>query len=687
MGVTRSTIHLGTFRRRAAALGTLALLTLGIQLVLAAPAVAAPFSGGFSPTIIGEKADLNGDGVVNGADDSNAFYGDASIIDGMLDCDTWSTPNQGDAGDGAILPDDDCVLVGYDGTADGVTIQVSGGKFEVADGPLPTVFNAADPDNPDVSDSDFAWSAIGGKVDSNGDEAITGLDCHFGLIGAAVDAGLGDPTDGADVLGNPGANECGFAQPPAGANNGFVDLNSDTLITGADSCSGCFFGLDLDDGLVQAPPPSAIDLAPASATNIVGADHEVTATVTDMFGNLVAGAAVHFDVTGGGTPDPASGDATTDASGVATFTFTNEVVGDNTVTACVDADADLACDAGELSATATKTWEAGPATVIDLAPATATNAVGTDHALTATVTDDFGNPIEGEDVHFDVTGGGTPDPASGNATTDASGVATFTFTNDAEATNTITACIDADSSASCEVSEASDTATKEWQVPEATTLALTPASASNHVRTAHTVTAHVEDQFGEPFAGAAVLFSVTGANTASGTGTTNASGDATFAYTGTHVGGDVISACVDADADLACDVGELSATAAKTWTPACRGFEDDPRNQVVGTSGNDVLVGTSGADIICGRRGNDVLRGLGGNDLLLGGRGADVLRGGGGADTLRGGSGSDRLFGGRGNDHLFGGSGRDHLDGGRGRDTCRGGPGRDTFVRCETRRQ
>ena len=228
-------------------------LTVCVQLALAAPAAAQPLTGGFSPTIINGAADLNGDGVVNGRDDSNAFYGDTSIIDGMLDCDAWTAPNDGVAGDLAITVDDDCTLIGYDGTPDGVTIAVVDGEFQWPNlSRLPTVFNAADPDNPDISESDFAWSAINGRVDSNGDEAITGDDCHFGLIGETVDVGLGDPTDGADVLGNPGANECGFAQPPDLADNGLVDLNSDADITAADSCSGCFFGLDVEVGVVQA---------------------------------------------------------------------------------------------------------------------------------------------------------------------------------------------------------------------------------------------------------------------------------------------------------------------------------------------------------------------------------------------------------------------------------------------------
>jgi Ca2+-binding RTX toxin-like protein len=229
------------------------LLALCIPLLLAGPAGAGPLTGGFSPTIVGGGADLDGNGVVNGSDDANAFYGDTSIIDGKLDCDAWgAVANQGDAGNGSITLADDCSLVGYDGTPDGVTIDVLNGFFQVGDGPLPTVFNAGNPDNADIGDSDFAWSARDGRVDSNGNELIDGDDCHFGLVGETNDSGLGDPTDGTDVLGNPGANQCGFASAPNTADNGLVDLNDDADITPADSCSnGCFFGLDIATGKVQ----------------------------------------------------------------------------------------------------------------------------------------------------------------------------------------------------------------------------------------------------------------------------------------------------------------------------------------------------------------------------------------------------------------------------------------------------
>jgi Ca2+-binding RTX toxin-like protein len=240
MGVIRSNKRPGTAGRRVSVFAVFALMAVYAQFTMAAPAGALSFSGGFSPTIVSGGADLNGDGIVDGTDDSTAFYGDTDIINGLLDCDAWgAADNDGSAGSGVIDGSDDCTLIGYDGTANGVTIEVLNGVFQVADGPLPTVFNAADPDNPSVLDSDFAWSTINGRVDSNGDEVIDGEDCHFGIIGTA------------DILGSDVG--CGFGGVIDPSLDGLVDLNSDMAITAADSCDdGCFFGHDLLNGRVQA---------------------------------------------------------------------------------------------------------------------------------------------------------------------------------------------------------------------------------------------------------------------------------------------------------------------------------------------------------------------------------------------------------------------------------------------------
>jgi hypothetical protein len=88
-------------------------------------------------------------------------------------------------------------------------------------------------------------------------------------------------------------------------------------------------------------------------------------------------------------------------------------------------------------------------------------------------------------------------------------------------------------------------------------LVLTPATATNVVGSSHTVTATVTDAFGSPvLAGNTITFAVSGADTAGGTAATNASGLATFTYTGIHFGADVITASASPT---------VKDTAAKNW--------------------------------------------------------------------------------------------------------------------------
>ena len=116
-------------RGRAALVGVLSLLVL----VVAGPVSADPLTGGFSPTIIGERADLNGDGVVNGRDDSNAFCEDPSIIDGQLDYNAWASPNDGTAGNGRSRRTT-FTLIGVAGTAGRRSRSRSRAAVQVANG-------------------------------------------------------------------------------------------------------------------------------------------------------------------------------------------------------------------------------------------------------------------------------------------------------------------------------------------------------------------------------------------------------------------------------------------------------------------------------------------------------------------------------------------------------------------------
>jgi hypothetical protein len=88
-------------------------------------------------------------------------------------------------------------------------------------------------------------------------------------------------------------------------------------------------------------------------------------------------------------------------------------------------------------------------TSVTLAPKTATNQVGTQHCVTATVLDQNGNPLADIRVDFGVTGANT---AGGFAFTNASGVAQFCYTGTNEGSDVITAS----------VGTLSDTAAKTW---------------------------------------------------------------------------------------------------------------------------------------------------------------------------------------------------------------------------------
>jgi Ca2+-binding RTX toxin-like protein len=683
-------------RHRLGVIGALALLAFCAQLLLAAPAGAVPYTGGLSPTIFDGRADLNGDNQVTGRDDSNNFYGDTDIIDGMLDCDAWATPNDGTAGSGVIDTDDDCTLIGYDGTADGVTIAVNDGLFDWPDGPLPTVFNAGDPDNPDVGDSDFAWSAISGRVDSNGDEVIDALDCTFGLIGETVDAGAGDMTDGADILGNTqsNTNPCGFGNPPEAANNGLVDLNSDGEITALDSCTnGCFLRHNVTLGVVQAEEPGPF-VAPAGAFT-GGFSPTIISGRADLNGDGIVNGR---DDSNNFYGDTDIIDGFLDCDGWASDN--DGAAGDGVITAadnCTLIGVDGTADGVTINVVAGEFQVAdGPLpTVFNAGDPDNPDVSDSDFAWSTIGgrVDSNGNEfIDPDDCHFGLIGE-TVDAGAGDMTDGADilgSAATCGFATPPDAADNglvdlnsdgdITAA--ADSCNNCFFGHDVDTGFV-MALGQAETLDLSPPTDTNPEDTAHTVTAHVEDEDGDPVAGVIVRFTVTGVNPTTGTGTTNASGNATFTYTGANVGTDTITAFADTDGDTMNDVGEPEDTASKTWTVVtiveCPGFEGDPRNDVVGTPGPDVLEGTAGADIICGLGGNDILIGRGGNDLLLGGAGADVLRGGAGADTLRGGGGNDTLRGGGGNDTLRGGGGNDRLLGGGGNDTLRGGAGADTL--------
>ena len=177
------------------------------------------------------------------------------------------------------------------------------------------------------------------------------------------------------------------------------------------------------------------------------------------------------------------------------------------------------------------------------------------------------------------------------------------------------------------------------------------------------------------------------------------------------------------------DAGGLSASQALTIRIA-----DIAAEEIIGTSGNDLLLGRPGDDVLRPLAGADTVRagdgadtiqaqagdgddslhgGAGANDLydlggieagvvvnlltgradsaatgsdrlrsiedVNGGTAADLLIGSAGSNRLAGGDGADTLLGGAGDDWLLGGAGEDSLSGGLDADRMQGGAGNDSY--------
>jgi hypothetical protein len=300
---------------------------------------------------------------------------------------------------------------------------------------------------------------------------------------------------------------------------------------------------------VEAPVAMTLVLLPDTATNPVDTNHELTATVYDQFGNVMEGVAVTWTILSG-PGSFVSQETTTDSDGKARAVITSSVAGITTVK-CEVADDTSVFD------TATKTWttEAPVAMTLVLLPDTATNPVDTNHELTATVYDQFGNVMEGVAVTWTILSG-PGSFVSQETTTDSDGKARAVITSSVAGTTTV----------KCEVADDTsvfDTATKTWttEAPVAMTLVLLPETATNPVDTNHELTATVYDQFGNVMEGVAVTWTIL-------------SGPGSFVSQETTTDSDgkaraVITSSVAGITTVKCEVADDTSvfdTATKTWT-------------------------------------------------------------------------------------------------------------------------
>jgi Ca2+-binding RTX toxin-like protein len=284
--------------------------------------------------------------------------------------------------------------------------------------------------------------------------------------------------------------------------------------------------------------------------------------------------------------------------------------------------------------------------VITLMPPDATNEVGQEHTVTATLTDGLGTPQPGVRVTFSVFDGpnvgitsNTDGLCSPNAdcTTDANGEVSFTYLGiGGVGTDHIHACF----VNQFEEEVCSSVVTMEWTAAVVRSCPDVPPAPAE-VPLGYTLKVGSDGNdvlFGTP--GNDMIFGLGGNDRILG------------------LGGD----------DILCG-GPGNDTI----------YGGDGKDFIDGGPGNDSLYGESGDDTILGGDGDDRLYGQGGDDDLDGGRGNDEIYGGTGQDVLRGGEGDDRLSGQGGDDDLDGEAGNNRLDGGTGIDTCING----VRINCE----
>ena len=107
-------------------------------------------------------------------------------------------------------------------------------------------------------------------------------------------------------------------------------------------------------GVVPAPTPATVVLAPPTAINTVGTSHTVTATVTNTGGSPSQGYPVLFTVLGSVNT---TGSCTTNSLGTCTFTYAGpSLPGADLITGCADSNRNGSVDPGEPCGEATKIW-------------------------------------------------------------------------------------------------------------------------------------------------------------------------------------------------------------------------------------------------------------------------------------------------------------------------------------------
>ena len=327
----------------------------------------------------------------------------------------------------------------------------------------------------------------------------------------------------------------------------------------------------------------SVSLTPGSGKALASSAVTTTALVRDQFNSLVSGATVLWTVTGRNATTTAAA-STTNASGSASYSFTDDATPATTLSDTVAATATTS-GAGSYNAGTSVAYEwASALTVTTLRLTNNGASAGVDAngsvVFTATATGASGEALSGYPITFTGDAKSYYDSTSNStvAYTGTNGVATATFKSKGVGATTITA------------TSGGKTATSSFDglAGSARTIALNATAASMAAGTSKRVTATIKDAYGNPIEDASITVQYSGTvgrvvsvnGISSSTGVANASGEvvielgsdaATGAGTGTltvkFTGGNTSTAAANGDGS-AIPARTTSATAAITVTAA-----------------------------------------------------------------------------------------------------------------------
>ncbi len=294
------------------------------------------------------------------------------------------------------------------------------------------------------------------------------------------------------------------------------------------------------------PPPCTV--VPVSDTNFVGSQHTMLVTFAHGSGAPASGVNVSTTIPSGPNA-PLQTNLVTNASGQISFVYTG---GPSAGTDSVHFNGTV--DGHPVSCAGTSTWEPLPPPCT-VAPASATNFVGTDHSVEVTFRRGNGSVVPGVVVSA-VVASGPNSPVLAELVTDSGGTATFAYTG-GPTTGTDTITFDG----LVDGHPVSCSASKTWK-PLPPPCTVVPASDTNPVETDHTMVVTFRGSDGSPAAGVEVSLGISSGPNAPLVANlvTNSSGQASYTYTG---GGDTGIDTIDFDGLV--EGQPVTCSASKTW--------------------------------------------------------------------------------------------------------------------------